>query len=168
MKVAIDTNIFIHLFNPGNNPDSHIDQLLIHLAKSGPQLCVDTTEKIANEYLEKLGPMVKQENEIGIQLYILRFWMETGIRCSIETDPTDLLMHRIRQAIPEADEHADRAFVYVSCKGNCCLVTNDGEHILPRRTIIKSKTKKLRGKDSVIYDSQEAIPYFIAPSTAAA
>ena len=166
MKVAIDTNIFIHLFNPQNNEDSHIDQLLSHLAKLEYSLCVDSTNKIANEYQEKLIPMIERQDDRGIQLYILRFWMALA-RVSVEIDVTDLLMQRIRQVIQEHDEHVDRAFIYVSCKGNCCLVTNDNEHILSRRRVIKEKTRKLRGDASIILDSREAIPHFVNPGSRA-
>ncbi len=156
-KITIDTNIFIHLTNPENNPDSHIDQLLIHLAKSDHRLCVNSTSKIANEYKEKLGPRLARD-ETGFAIHVLRYWIRPEAWETVETDATDLLMRRIRQAIPEPDEHADRAFVYVSCRENCCLVSNDEVHIVGRRGEIKSKTRGLRGgQDWAIHTSVEAV-----------
>jgi hypothetical protein len=160
MRVAIDTNIFIHLFNQSENEDSHIDQLLSQLAKHKFKLCVDSTNKIVNEYYEYLYPRLRREDDTGIQLYILRFWMNEQIRDSIDTDPTDPLMRRIKGVIHEKDEHADRALVYISCRGNCCLVTNCNIHILSRRRELKRQTKQHRGRQSVILDSRAAVPHF--------
>jgi hypothetical protein len=160
-RIAIDTNVFIHLTNPQNNPESHIDHLLMHLAKKQPRLCVDSTYKIGNEYEEKLGPRIKDSNDTSLAIYLLRFWMHPDLRDVIETDLNDLLMHRIRQAIPEVDENADRAFVYVSCKGDCFLVSNDDGHIYSRRGELKDKTRKLRGDNWRIVNSQEAIGFLV-------
>src|SRR5690349_6403414 len=85
-RIAIDTNVFVHLTNPQENPDSHIDQMLSHLAKDNPRLCIDSTNKISNEYLEKLGPRIGNSNETGIAIYLLRFWMNPDLRDIIETD----------------------------------------------------------------------------------
>jgi hypothetical protein len=160
MKVAIDTNIFMHLFNERENEDSHIEQLLSQLGKHKFRLCVDSTKKIANEYYEHLEPWLRRKDDTGIQLYILRFWMNEEIRETIPTDPTDDLMTRIKRVIHEKDEHADRALVYISCKGDCCLVTNCKVHILDRKGELKKNTRKLRGKQSDILDSRSAIPHF--------
>jgi len=156
-RIAIDTNVFIHLTNPQENPDSHIDQLLSHLAKTQHRLCVDSTGKIENEYDEKLGPRIRNLSETGIAIFLLRFWMNPDLRDKIDTDPLDLLMRRIRQAIHEAEEHADRAFVYVSCKGDCRLVSNDHIHIIGRRSELRSKTRQLRGGSTCFQTSREAV-----------
>jgi hypothetical protein len=159
-RVAIDTNIFIHLTNQQENPDSHIDQLLIHLAKSDPRLCVDSTRKIGNEYEEKLGPRIRAESEQGLAIYLIRYWMNPDLREEIEVDTQGLLMRRIKDVIPEADEHADRAFVFVSCHGDCALISNDKMHIVGRRSELKSKTRKLRGSNWQILLSREAVEFF--------
>jgi hypothetical protein len=166
-NVAIDTCVFLHLFNDGNNPDSHIEQLLNHLFKKRYRLGVDSTQKIANEYTEYLEPIIRNSDETKLQVPILRFWMNVDLRETINVEAEDLLMHRIRQVIHEKDEHADRAFVYVSCKGDCCLITNDGEHILPRRKELRDKTRKLRGNQSQILNSREAVGVLVTAPTVA-
>jgi hypothetical protein len=144
-RVAIDTNIFIHLTNDQENPDSHIDQLLMHLAKSNPRLCVDSTRKIGNEYEENLGTRIRNESEQTMAIYLIRHWMSPELRDVIEVDHEGPLMHRIRRVIVEPDEHVDRAFVYVSCEGDCRLITNDHQHILGRRSDLRKATKGYRG-----------------------
>lgn len=160
MRVAIDTNVFLHLLNPAHNGDSHIDQLLSHLAKHAFKLCVDSTDKIAKEYYEHLDSLLRRQDDTDLKLYILRFWMDGSIRDPIDVDARDQLMSRIREVIPGNRQQVDRAFVYVSYKGDCCLVTNCNAHILSRTTNLKKRTKKLRGKRSIILDSREAVPYF--------
>ncbi len=164
VRIAIDTNVFVHLTNPKENPDSHIDQMLSHLAKNQPRLCVDSTKKIGNEYEEKLAPRIRDTNETGIAIFLLRYWMNPDLREVVDTDPLDHLMHRISQAIPEHDEHADRAFVYVSCKGNCPLVSNDRVHIIGRRSKLWKKTREYRGAVTCFQTSREYVQAIVAES----
>lgn len=164
MNIAIDTCVFLHLLNKDPrtqvNEDSHIDDLLGHPEVRKLSLCVDTTNKIGAEYQTKLDPIVRKEDDTRTEIYILRFWMNMCPREPILTDPTDALMARIREVIPERNENADRAFVYVACRGDCCLVTNDGEHILPRRKKLWRRTQRERGENTKFLTSREAVQYF--------
>lgn len=160
--IAIDTNVFLQLLNDRNNPDSHIDQLLSHLARKKFSLLLDSTQKIQNEYEEKIVPIIRKVDETGIQLLLLKYWMELRPFTMIDLDPTDRLMTSIKKVIHEKDEHADRAFVYVVCIGNCCLVSNDDQHIISRRSELRSETRKLRGNDTVFKNTREAIQHLVA------
>jgi hypothetical protein len=160
-RIAIDTNVFVHLTNPQENPDSHIDQILSHLAKDNPRLCVDSSNKIPNEYLEKLGPRIGSQDEQGIAIFLLRFWIAQVPREVIETDSQDHLMNRIYRVIPERDEHADRAFVYVSCKGDCPLISNDKTHIIGRRPALWKQTREYRGGATCFKTSLEYVQEFV-------
>jgi len=160
-RIAIDTNVFIHLTNPKENPDSHIDQLLSHLAKDNPRLCVDSTKKISNEYLEKLGPRINSQDEKGIAIFLLRFWMDQGLREEIATDVQDRLMRRIERVIIERDEHTDRTFVYVSCKGDCPLISNDHGHIIGRRAELRKQTREYRGSATSFKTSLEYVQEYV-------
>jgi hypothetical protein len=155
-QIAIDTNIFLHLLNPQNDAGSHIEQLLIQLQKSNYRLLVDSTDKISNEYQEFLGPLIRSTDDTGIQIFLMRIWMRPELRDSVDLTSTDHLMNSIRNVIPERNEHADRAFVYVACRRNCKLVTNDDTHILPRRTEIRRKTRRDRGSSTDFISSREA------------
>ncbi|MEI7733096.1 MAG: hypothetical protein WCO56_26225 [Verrucomicrobiota bacterium] len=163
-KIAIDTNVFLHLTNPQENPDSHIEQLLIHLAKLNYKLCIDSTKKISNEYEEKLVPMIRNANEIGFVSYLLKLWLNTDIRIEVELDADDQLMRKIREVIREIDEHADRAFVYVACRGDCYLITNDVIHIIGRRRDLRSETRRLRGQTTDFIKSSTAVQLLVAPT----
>ena len=154
--IAIDTNIFEHLLNPDMNLGSHIDKLLGHLIRAQYQLLVDSTRKIGNEYLQKIVPIIKNMDETRPQLPLLKFWMDTDIRHQVELNSTDILMQQIRGIIRERDEHADRAFVYVVCRKDSILVTNDHTHILGRRNDLLRRTRKERGKNTDIQCSNDA------------
>lgn len=156
--IAIDTNIFIHLVNfQNNNKDSHIDQLLLHLWKKKYRLAVDSTKKISDEYKDKIEAMMEGMSDTNLQLPILRYWMHPDLRTDVQLDPNDQLMSRIWRVINKADEHVDRAFVYVACRGNCMLVTNDDVHILSQRSDLRSETRKLRGSDTDFVNSRTAV-----------
>jgi hypothetical protein len=160
MKVSIDTNIFLHLFNDRENEDEHIDALLTRLAGHGAKLCVDSTNKIANEYHKHLDGILRKDDD-GLRIYILRRWMNEEFWDNpIATDPKDVLMNRIKGVIPGNNQRIDRIFVYVSCVGNCALVTNCATHILSRRTPLRARTRRFRGPESNILSSQEARVHF--------
>src|SRR5207244_2524323 len=60
-KITIDTNVFVHLFNPANNVDDHIDQLLQGLVGQQRMPCYDTTKtnRINSEYTHQLAPIIR-------------------------------------------------------------------------------------------------------------
>ncbi len=163
-KIAIDTNVFEHLLNRASclNEDSHIDMLLGTLIQNQYQLLVDSTKKIANEYLQMLIPIIKNMDETKPQKPLLLYWMDPANRQQVELNPQDTLMQRIKQVIHERNEHADRAFVYVACRGDATLVTNDATHILGRRAELLKKTKKYRGDHAAIQSSDTAAALFCA------
>lgn len=163
-EIAIDTNVFEHLLNNKDdncpNSDAHIDKLLGALIQSQYRLLVDSTKKIANEYVQLLIPIIKNMDETKPQKPLLLYWMETGNRQQVELDSQDTLMQRIKQVIHEQGESVDRAFVYVACRGNATLVTNDAVHISDRRSELLRNTKKFRGKVTDIQSSKNAAVLF--------
>lgn len=154
-EIAIDACIFIHLFNPQNNKNAHIDRLLAYLLKY--KLLVDSTGKIAKDYQAQVIPMLKGAHERRAQqLPLLRQWMLIDRRTTVNLNPQDQLMTAIKKVIDEIEEHADRAFVYVACKNDADLITNDEEHILDRREAILDRTKRYRGDNTTLISSLEA------------
>jgi len=154
--IGIDTNVFEHLFNPDVNDDSHIDKLLGSLMRVQYQLLVDSTNKIGNEYQQEIIPIIRNNDEMRPQLPLLRYWMHPDIRLRVEIDRRDHLMQQIRSVIHERAEHADRAFVYVVCKKDSILVTNDRIHILDRRRELLRSTRRERGRNTDIQSSRDA------------
>ena len=154
--IAIDTNIFEHLLNPDMNLGSHIDKLLGHLIRAQYLLLVDSTRKIGNEYEQMIIPIIRKRDDTGQQLQLLRHWMKPEVRHQVDLIQTDNIMQQIRNVIHEQDEHADRAFVYVVCRKNSILVTNDRTHILGRRNDLLKRTKRERGRNTDIQCSNDA------------
>jgi hypothetical protein len=154
--IAIDTNIFEHLLNPAINYDSHIDRLLGDLIRLQYQLLVDSTRKIGNEYQQMIVPIIQSRDDMGQQLQLLRHWMNPDVRFQVDLIQTDNLMQQIRRIIRERNEHADRAFVYVVCRGDSILVTNDHTHILGRRVKLLRRTRRERGQNTDIQSSNDA------------
>lgn len=159
-EIAIDACVFVHLFNPEWNTLSHIDSLLTQLRRDDFMLLVDSTGKIGKDYADQVVRMIKQSDDMGGQLYLLRYWMQGERRLTVNLNKTDQLMTTISGIIHEVAEHADRAFVYVACRQNATLVTNDAMHILDRRKQLLKKTKKHRGDHAAIQSSREAAACF--------
>lgn len=159
-EIVIDTNVFEHLLNSDVNVDFHIDRLLNYLARNRYTLLVDSTQKIAKEYEARLKPIIRNVDDTGDRRYILAYWMIFSTRREEELDLADQLMRGIKRVIFEPKEHADRAFVYVSCRGNCYLITNDGIHILGRRDQLLKRTHGLRGANTDFIRSGDACSVF--------
>lgn len=124
------------------------------------QPLVDSTKKIRNEYQQMVIPIIRNMDETRPQLPLLRHWMLPETRRQVMLNQNDSLMQQIKGVIHEADEHADRAFVYVACSEDSTLVTNDGEHILGRRRELLRRTKRFRGRNTTIQSSSVAADRF--------
>ncbi len=158
-EIAIDACVFIHLLNPERNEGAHIDRLLSQLYKDKFMLLLDSTGRIAKDYETQVIPMIRRTDETGNQRILLNYWMQAK-RLSVELNQVDPLMRAIKVIIHEVAEHADRAFVYVACRRNATLVTNDAIHIVDRRKQLLKNTKRYRGKDAAIQSSKEAMACF--------
>ena len=159
--IAVDTNVFLHLLNRQEDPDSHIDHLLIHLAREGYVLCVDSLGKISAEYQEKIEPALKDASDMGIARILLSHWMK-GERIQVTIDLQGALISAVKEVIPERNETVDRLFVAVSCTQPCALVTNDDTHILSRKRELRRKTRKWHKGELEIMNSREAREHFVS------
>jgi hypothetical protein len=172
--IAIDTNVFMHLFHKGAdanastcNLDSHIDALLERLQRDKLVLLIDNKQKIAAEHIKYLYPILEGD-EIDTKRLILRYWILDRDPIEIALDTKSQLYGAIEKIIHEKAEAADRAYVFVSHCAGKPLVTNDEMHILfgptsegntdknNRRTRLKKATKKLCAKGACIVTSREA------------
>ncbi len=173
--VAIDTNIFLHLFHRGNdadavnvNADSHIDNLLDAMQAASVVPILDSQNKIGSEYLAYLHSIMKEEDEMDTKRLILKYWIIDADPAVVQFDTNSELYKRIKKVIHERDEAVDRAFVFVAFSRGTVLITNDRRHILfgpngerntstyNRRTRLMKETKKSRTKGGEILSSMEA------------
>ena len=157
--VAIDTNVFLHLLNPQNNPGEHINRLLVHLASQGIALIVDDKGRIRGEYENQIRPIIERSDEVKFEIQILRAWISPDApRRVVSLDMRDSLMQSIRNVMPQGD--ADRIFVYVAFKEGKILISNDREDIVNRRQTLLNDTRQIRRRigstDAEILTSQEA------------
>ena len=162
--VAIDTNVFIHLFDPDWNVKSHINRLLADLQGQGVDLIVDNGGRILGEYEHGLGPWIRSSDDTRNEVYLLRYWMRLARRRIVELDSRDSLMTAIRRVVIERSEQVDRIFVYVAFKVGKTLITNDLMHIVngpmgegtSRRHRLLQVTRRFRPRDVDIVTSREA------------
>lgn len=167
--IAIDTNVFVHMFNDRENHEQHIDKLLRSLMSDSVDLCLDKSKFIATEYEEKLSRRIRESDDTGIRLQILRYWMDNDTKREVAIERTGDLMRNIKGVIHENRESVDRMFVAVAFVADVVFVTNDDIHILigppgernknthPRRARLLKVAKRLRlGKNSDILASRTA------------
>ena len=162
--VTIDTNVFEHLLNCEWNTESHINQLLDYLRKQKATLIVDDGGRISGEYNHRIGPMIRNVDDIRNEIYILRYWMRSANRRKILVSSNDSLMKAISKVIVERSEAVDRIFVYAAFQTGSLLISNDEMHIVygpesrrpPRRNRLLRGTRRLRPGGAYILTSIEA------------
>ena len=164
--IAIDTNVFLHLTNPQNNGDSHIDGLLKTLKELKVMLLVDDKDRLAGEYKLHLAPKIRNADETDNKILILRYWFIYALRHKVDLELQDRLMQTIRGVIHELPKNADRIFVYVAFKEGKILISNDKHDIVcgpvrerrqgPRRTRLLNATRNHRPNGADILTSREA------------
>ena len=165
-SIAIDTNVFEHLLNPQMNVDHHIDAVLSHLSVNRIILAVDDGGRIAGEYQHILEPIIRNANDQGPELYMLRYWMTMAPRITVPVDFASDLMIAIRNVIIEMTESVDRIFVYVALSLQSSLVSNDVNHIVvgptaesrrgERRRRVLRNTRRYGTRGAEIITSLEA------------
>lgn len=165
-SVAIDTNVFVHLLNPEQNPDSHIHRLLEFLILKDTVLIVDKEGAINREYQRHVEPMLRGKSVLNNELYLLAHWMKPEVQVRVSISRNDDLMRVIQQVIFEVPKHADRTFVYVAFTSGRTLMTNDEADIVygppretnrtPRRARLLRASRAYRPEGADILTSQEA------------
>ena len=167
--IAIDTNVFEHLFNPEINLNDHIDSLLNFLASKEVKLIGDTKGRIANEYKTRLGHFFDSQDsavKITHQNYIeiLRYWFRPEtLKKKISVHQGNSLMQAIKKIVTNGDG-TDRVFVYVSISADRILITNDRRDIIDlgnkrgeRRRKLHRLAKREGKKRVKILTSKEAL-----------
>ena len=162
--IAIDTNVFMHLFDSESkmNTDDHILYLIERLRKDEVRLLIDgprEKSRIRGEYYECLSPYVNSSLQWGrAEWKLLRYFLLPENSKVVDIDQKDNLMVSIKGIIgvQKGESVTDRFFVYVAFKKERVLVTNDSDDILSKKKELKRKTKKLRLKGTDILSSQDA------------
>ena len=162
--VAIDTNVFIHLLNPQENAESHINGLLKNLQMAQVSLIVDDSERILGEYNNQIGPMIRESDDTRNEIHILRYWILNCPRLTTRLVLNDALMTAIRGVIVEPDQAVDRILVYVALRQGKVLISNDRMNIVlgppsestERHQRLLRNTRGFRTGDADILTSLEA------------
>ena len=161
--VVIDTNVWIHLLNPQDNVDSHIDKLLDYFRRQRIELIVDDKGRIGKEYRRSVLYRYQGLDESGNERYLLRYCLNAPRRI-VSVDTLDNLMKAIEAVIHEPGKDADRTFVYVAFKVGRILVSNDMRDIVrgtasehpQRRVRLRMTTSDIRPSGADILTSKEA------------
>jgi len=166
--ILIDCNVFKHHWDkdPVFNGDGHVALLLASLVLKKTRLRIDNEQVIRHEYHKFIIPLFKAGNQTGIEVELLRYWMEPQNQDVIDISAQKPLKQIILKIIHEPRERADRTYVCVSF---CCgspLITNDLIHIVvgppgekkqgERRTRLINAAKQHRHPSSEILRSSEA------------
>ena len=129
--VAIDTSVFLHLLNPQNNSNNHIERLLVSLQEQNYCLLVDDKGRIDCEYQQKLENSRRLLEDYA-ELY--RYWfIPDSKKKLVNVEDSDDLMASIESVVIDRNGKSaktDRYFVYVSIKSNEILITNDKRDVI--------------------------------------
>jgi len=151
--IAIDANVFRHMFNPQNNVDGHIHALLNQLMDDKIKLLIDDEGEILKECNHQLKPYLKSEDDRYAEGPLLLYWFRQANQKLVPVDSIDDLMTAINPIVPPC-KGADRFYVYVALKEGRILVTNDKKDIWNVRDSLLEIEARAEGAD--ILTSQEA------------
>ncbi len=151
--IVIDTNVFVHILNPEENVGRHINQFLAATG-STHELCVDDGGKISGEYNVMLGPALKNNDDIRIEIHLLQYWLLFKPRRKIRLEDKELRI-AIGKILPKK-ETVDRCFAETAAASECDLITNDDKHIGNKKKELKRALKKCKYKKTDILSSLEA------------
>lgn len=163
--IAIDTNVFEHLFFPQRNDSCHINKILRFLMEGEAKLLVDEN-RIPKEYHKILGQRLQTHSEHLDEVQLLRYWLNSELWKTIPVDELDQLMRAIKVVVRGNRQITDRTFVYVAFSQGENLITNDmgdlfqvgGKRRRPNmHTQLKRKTKRVcpASRESRILTSSE-------------
>jgi hypothetical protein len=158
-EVTIDTNVFVHLLNPLNNTDDHIDQLLSSLVEKQITLCVDNKGRMEGEYETHVVPLFQAASDQDLRMFWLRYFMDDGHKQLVPLRFGDALMVSIRRQIRFA-EPSDHVFVYVAISSNTLLVSNNSKHITDHRAALRKCARTHGSKSTDFVSSQKAVRAF--------
>jgi hypothetical protein len=159
LEVTVDTNVFVHLFNPRNNVDEHIDKLLGSLVDRRATLCVDDKGRMKGEYITHVVPLIRKAADQTLKVYWLRYLMEYNEWHSIPVDFGDELMVSIRRLLVIA-ERSDHVFVYVAIGSNTVLVSNNPKHITNYRNELRRSARRYGSRNTDFVNSGQAVATF--------
>ena len=156
--VAIDTNVFEHLFFPQKNTDRHINRLLQHIHEHSAKLLVDEKSRILREYLRILENRTIQTSVHLNETQLLRALIRDNPSIKVAVNDLDELMAAIESVIEGHRQKTDRTFVYIAFSYGGDLISNDEGDIVSNRSQLKRKARHVcvNSRNSRILNSQEA------------
>jgi|GEM_PF-6331064 len=157
-NVTIDTNVFVHLFNPEQNTEEHIDRLLEGLVRQKRSTCYDTGKngRIESEYTHQLAPIIRSRKSEGARMELLRYFFVLSPRCYVVLDFGSALGVAIRNVMNAVGaEPSDHVFAYVACHSDSPLITNNTAHF--PRAELRTCACAHGSAGSDFYDTRTAI-----------
>ena len=128
LLVTIDSNVLIHVFNPQENTDEHIEALLAFLITHNYFACVDAKNVILREYNGIVEKWMRNKDQDGNEVILVRHWLDRDNQHPLEVDRTgplySLVEKIIKKRVPlkhlkDADWRRDCMFITVACMGIC-------------------------------------------------
>lgn len=163
--IAIDTNVFEHLFNCELNKCDHISTVLQNLIESDTKLLVDSKSRIPDEYHDRLPRYLDLPERMN-ETSLLRYWLNKEVWKTVPADSPRLML-AIHNVMKGRERNKDKMFVYVAFHQGENLLSNDFQHVVDGHTRskqpsirneLRDKTKHVhpRSKSSQILSSFEA------------
>ena len=156
--VAIDTNVFEHLFNCQENTGHHINNLLLYLKSNDVKLLMDNELRILKEYKKIIEPRLSANSDHLNEIQVMRSWLIDNPPITVTVNNLDELMSAIKSVITGHNQTTDRTFVYVAFSHGGDLISNDEQDIIRNRGKLKRKARRVcpASRKSKILNSTEA------------
>jgi len=160
--MVIDTNVLEHVFHPIINADGHVERLLRKFSEQRRKLCTDRPSgtqrsRVMEEYKHRLQFHLRGMQERGQVTQWLRYVLVLAER--VDT-PVDLSDNLGRSVVPQMDsvgaERSDQIFVYVACKLDSVMVSNNSRHVTDIKVGLRRAARKVGSNNTEFLSSTEA------------
>jgi len=160
--MVLDTNVLEHAFNPVVNGDGHVENLLKKFTQQRKKLCLDRPaagkkSRILEEYDHRLQFHKKKIAEQGQMTQWLRYILVLADREDTPVNLADGLGVRVAGHMDRVQaERSDQLFVYVACRLNSVMVSNNSRHVTDLRTELRRAARSVHNNETDFVSSIEA------------
>jgi len=152
--VTLDTSVLEHYFNPDWNGDGHITALLGRIVSENRTLCFDDGQRIHDEMFHRLSNY-RQHGEFGNFSQLMRGLL--AAKEEVTVNHADGLMNCIDGCVRGSGaEQSDKVLIYVACKTDTLLVSNNASHITDHAGCLKECADHHAGTEPEFWDSDTA------------
>jgi hypothetical protein len=160
--MVIDTNVIEHVFDSVVNGDGHVERFFQKFTRQKKALCLDRPpdgqkSRILSEYQHRMQFHARQIDEHGQMTQWLRYIFVLADRIDTPVNLADALGRNVAQHMNRVQaERSDQIFVYVACRLDSVMVSNNTRHVTNLRPQLRRAARSVHSNNTDFVSSSDA------------